>query len=421
MKALHRFMARRHSDRYAIGVLLLLIACFARPAAANEGTIAFTGCNILPGAGEAAITDGVLLVRGGKIEAVGGAGDVEVPSSAERVDCAGGTLAPGFWNSHVHFMGPVWEGAADAPADRLADGLEAMLTRYGVAHAVDTGSTLADTLALKRRIASGEIAGPTILSAGSAFVGPNGTPFYLPGVQLPELHGPEQARAMIAREIADGAEAIKLMSVSLTREQPFPFIPVETIRAVAEEAHRSGAKVLVHPTDRKGVELALDGGADVIVHTAPIGGPWEEAFAKRLAEAGIALVPTLKLWPYELAQANDPAMLERFVEVSQQQVAAFRAAGGRVLFGTDVGYMRDFDPAEEYVQMAAAGMSADDILAALTVNPVAVFGNPSAQGRLAPGYDADLVLLANDPASDVEAFADVRMTYRGGKRIYVRD
>lgn len=404
--------------RKATLLFAMLVACLASPAAAAEPTTAFVGCRILPGAGEPAIEDGVLVVRGSRIEAVGPSGEVEVPASAERVDCAGGTLLPGFWNSHVHFMGPEWQGAGQLAAKRLSEQLAAMLSRYGFAHVVDTGSDLRNSLALQHRIASGEVAGPSIVTAGSPYVGPNGTPFYITGFRLPELTDPAQARRVVAEAIGSGAGAIKIMSVSLTRERPFPSIPVETIRAVADETHRSGLKLLVHPTDRRGVELAAEGGADVLLHTAPIGGPWDAAFAQRLVGAGLALVPTLQLWGHEAAKANDPGMAQHFAQVSQQQVAVFRAAGGRILFGTDVGYMTEFDPTEEYVQMAAAGMSAVDIVAALTVNPVALFGAPERQGRLAAGHDADIVLLAGDPGRDVRAFADVRETWRAGRRIY---
>lgn len=404
------------------GLLCWLAAALVGPAtaaAAEESVTAFVGCRIMPSAHEPAIDGGVLVIRGARIETVGPSGDVQVPSAAERIDCAGGTLLPGFWNSHVHFMGSGWQGAEGLPADRLTAQLGEMLTGFGFAHVVDTGSDLSNTLALDRRIASGEVLGPGIITAGSAYVGPSGTPFYISD-PLPELHSPDQTRRVVADAVQAGAGAVKLMSVSLTREQPFPSIPAATIRAAADAAHEAGVKVLVHPTNRQGVELALEGGADVLLHTAPIGGPWEATFAERLVRGGMALVPTLKLWRYELAKENDPQTAQHFAEVSQQQVAAFHTAGGRILFGTDVGYMTDFDPTEEYLQMAAAGMSVREIVAALTANPVETFGAPERQGRLAAGYDADVVLLGGDPEEDVKAFADVRMTYRAGQRIYDR-
>ncbi|WP_206185331.1 amidohydrolase family protein [Sphingosinicella sp. CPCC 101087] len=394
---------------------------FATPAAAAGETVtAFVGCRIVPSAAGPAIEDGILVIRGARIEAVGSAREVEVPAAADRIDCAGGTLLPAFWNSHVHFMAPEWRNAGQLPADRLTAQLGEMLTGYGFAHVVDTGSDLSNTLALKRRIASGEVPGPSIISAGNAHVGANGTPYYITDAKLPELHGPAQARSVAAEAIRAGAGAVKLMSVSLTREQPFPSIPAETIRAAAEAAHAAGVQVLVHPTNRRGVELAIEGGADILLHTAPIGGPWDTTFAERIVRAGLSLVPTLKLWAYESAKENDPGRAQRFAEVSRQQVAAFRLAGGRILFGTDVGYMTDFDPTDEYVEMAAAGMSARDIIAALTDHPVQIFGSPERQGRLAAGHDADVVLLDGDPEKDVRAFSDVRATYRAGRRIYQR-
>ena len=181
-----------------------------------------------------------------------------------------------------------------------------------------------------------------------------------------------------------GAGAIKLRTVSLTREQPFPSIPLPTVAAAAEEAHRAGLKLLVHPTSRHGVELAVDGGADVLLHTAPIDGPWDAGFARKVVRAGVALVPTLKLWGFEAAKDNDASLAGKLARVAQQQLAEFRRAGGVVLFGTDVGYMTDYDPSDEYAQMAASGMSPDDILGALTVSPARVFGHRK-QGQLARG------------------------------------
>src|SRR5262249_49907225 len=85
----------------------------------------------------------------------------------------GGPVTAGFWNSHVHFTGAAFHGAETAPAAPLGDAMRAMLTSYGVVHAIDTGSALANTLALRRRVESGEVPGPAILPAGSG-VGPPG-------------------------------------------------------------------------------------------------------------------------------------------------------------------------------------------------------------------------------------------------------
>ena len=101
-----------------------------------------------------------------------------------------------------------------------------------------------------------------------------------------------------------------------------------------------------------------------------------------------------------------------------EQLRTFAAAGGDVLFGTDVGYMTDYDPTEEYQRMVEAGLSFEQILASLTINPVRYFDNAALKGKVKSGRSADLVILAADPRSDVGNFARVRYTIRAGKVIY---
>jgi imidazolonepropionase-like amidohydrolase len=88
-----------------------------------------------------------------------------------------------------------------------------------------------------------------------------------------------------------------------------------------------------------------------------------------------------------------------------------------VLFGTDVGYVADFDTAEEFEQMGRAGMDYRQILTTLTTAPAARFG-ARAKGRIERGMAADLVVLAGDPAADLRAFSTVRLTIRGGRVVF---
>ena len=83
-----------------------------------------------------------------------------------------------------------------------------------------------------------------------------------------------------------------------------------------------------------------------------------------------------------------------------QQLEAFSRAGGQVLFGTDVGYIQQFDTSEEFTWMSRAGMSFQQILASLTTNPAQRFGYATHSGRIAKGLDADLVVLSADPAQN---------------------
>src|SRR5207237_5140279 len=151
------------------------------------------------------IDDGVVLIEGGKIRAVGRRADVAVPSGAVTLDCAGGTVSAGFWNSHVHFTQPVWNDARTAPAERLAAGLRAMLTSRGFVRVVDTGSYPPNTVALRRRIQSGEIPGPAILMAGGGLAPAGGSPYYIRPAKLPELSSRDDAERPVPLVVWPGA------------------------------------------------------------------------------------------------------------------------------------------------------------------------------------------------------------------------
>jgi imidazolonepropionase-like amidohydrolase len=180
--------------------------------------------------------------------------------------------------------------------------------------------------------------------------------------------------------------------------------------------------VLVHPTDIEGVRAALAGRADILVHTT-LGSPtpWPDALLREFIAADMAMMPTLKLLRYEIGKENVAVEeAEKIVKRTVEHFRAYVAAGGRVIFGTDVGYMTDYDPAEEYALMARAGMSPMQILSALTTEPAKAWREGDRRGRLVSGMDADLVVLDADPMAEPTNFAKVRCTFRQGKALYER-
>jgi imidazolonepropionase-like amidohydrolase len=191
------------------------------------------------------------------------------------------------------------------------------------------------------------------------------------------------------------------------------------IKAAAEEAHRHGKLVFAHPTNRQGLLASVNNGVDIIVHTTPQSGPWDDTILTAMKDKRVALVPTLKLWRYE-TRHDRISFREAFTQTGVGQLRAWAASGGVVLFGTDVGYMSDYDPTEEYALMSQAGMSYRQILASLTTGPAERFGDATRLGRVAVGLTADLVVLNQDPVKDVRAFAAVRYTLRDGKVIWKR-
>ena len=131
----------------------------------------------------------------------------------------------------------------------------------------------------------------------------------------------------------------------------------------------------------------------------------------------VALIPTLKLFSWELKRMGVDPSADPLVTTAISQLSVFFKSGGVVLFGTDVGYMADYDPSDEYSLMSEAGMSFRDILTSLTINPAALFGYKNT-GTIAPGMDADMVVLNQDPAADVRNFASVAYTIHKGRIIY---
>ena len=133
----------------------------------------------------------------------------------------------------------------------------------------------------------------------------------------------------------------------------------------------------------------------------------------------MALIPTLTLFDVEAKKAKVSAEEnEMWIKQAVQELKAYSDAGGQVLFGTDAGYIDQFDTAEEFQLMSRAGLSFQQILASLTTNPATRFGYSSHSGRIAKGMDADLVVLDGDPARDVTAFSKVHHVIKGGKLTY---
>jgi imidazolonepropionase-like amidohydrolase len=405
----------------SIALACLLAAC-APPA--PPGDLALIGARIHTAPGAAPIARGVVLVQGGRIAAVGPADRIAIPDGARVLDCTELTLTAGFWNSHVHLGAPRLLAGAFLSAALAAGELRDMLGRYGFVHAVDTGSPLGAGIRLREKTANGALLGPALRSTALGLVAPGGSPFYVKPFRLPAIATPDEARAAVRERLDAGADGIKLFTGGLASPESVVVMDVALVRAVTEAAHERGAFVVAHPSNSAGARAALEGGVDVLAHTFPneSDGPWDRSLPAEMATRGMALVPTLKLWKYELERAGLPAdAVASRIRVAQEQVRSFSAAGGQLLFGTDVGYMRDFDPGDEYRFLAEAGLSFRAILAMLTTAPAERFGAAERTGRLEPGLDADLVALEGDPEADPAAWTRVRFALRRGAPIYERE
>ncbi len=403
---------------WLISILIFIHGYGQRPN--THSNLALVGARIYTSPTAAPIDDGIVLIRNGKIAAVGSRDEIKVPASWPVIDCKDLTLTAAFWNCHVHFIEPKWQDADLMPAAQFNRQMEQMITSHGFVYVYDLAEfTIGNVLRIRNRIKKGDVNGPVIYTTGVPLVPPNGSPFYIAPLKLPEATDPQQAIAHIRRQIDSGADGIKIWTGSPTGNKVV-YMPEDIVRQITETAHRLGKPVFAHPTDTRGVIIAMNNGVDVLAHTSPDDGrPWSYDTIQQIIAAHLALIPTLKLWKDELKKggttdwAHHPLIL-----TAQQQLHDFYKAGGTVLFGTDVGYLTDYATSDEYVLLAGAGLNFNQILAMLTTTPAIRFGQSRHTGRIAVGLDADIVLLAGDPATDIQSLDKVVYTIRRGKIIY---
>lgn len=406
-------------------ILLTLLSTIVLIAsgAARTVDLALTNAKIYTSPTDPPIENGLILIRGGLIVSVGSTSAIKIPHSATVIDCKGLVVTAGFWNSHVHVLSPALLHVEKSDAKTLNQALDEMFNRWGFTSVYDISSVLDNTLALRRRIESGELRGPRIFTVGEPIWAIE--PIYVRDflrenhIQIPNTETPEQAVTIVRDHAAKGANGIKLFTGSDQGRGQVVLLPVATAKAAVEEAHRHGMPVFAHPTSVDGVRVAIDSGVDVLAHTVPNSPPWTSEFTQQLKSAHLSLIPTLTLFDVEARKANVPDQPRTaFINQMVDQLRAYSNAGGDILFGTDIGYTDHYDTTEEFSLMSQAGMNYKQILATLTTNPAQKFGDSAHTGRIAKGMKADLVILSTDPAQDATAFSKVHLTIREGKIIY---
>jgi imidazolonepropionase-like amidohydrolase len=185
-------------------------------------------------------------------------------------------------------------------------------------------------------------------------------------------------------------------------------MPVDIARAAVAEGHRHGQLVFAHPSDLEGLRIAMESGVDVLAHAPSKVDGVDDALLKTMVDHHMAMIPTLKLF-------SGSNHIERIREI----VARFHVLGGTLLFGTDTGFLTDYDVKEEYRQLGLAGLSFHDVLAMLTTAPAAKFKVSAHSGRIRTGNDGDLTILLADPAAgELQDFSRVAYTIRAGRLIF---
>jgi len=356
-----------------------------------------------------------VLIRGGKIAALGKS--IRTPAGMTALLCNGCVVFAGFWNSHVHFTGAQWDDAASRPAEELTRDMQAMLTHSGFSTVVDVASDLDNTVVLRRRIQNGEVAGPSIYTSGFALYSPHGIPFYLadlPEKQRAKLRQPNTPAAAVeaVRENQEhGSNVVKLFTGAYLTPDNITNMPLEIATAAVQAGHNHQQLVFAHPSNLKGVQIAIESGVDVLAHAPDTIEGVNAGLVNRIVSKHMAMIPTLKLF-------SGSSHIDKIRDI----VSQFHRAGGRLLFGTDTGYLTDYDISEEYRQLQMAGLTFRDVLSMLTVNPAKEFHLESHVGQLRVGYDGDLTVLSEDPKEgDLQNFAHVLYAVRAGRVIFAAE
>lgn len=402
--------------------LLMATGLFAAaPASAGEPprAVAIVGARVLPAHDQPAVEDAVILIRDGRIMAVGSSSTLPAPAGHEVLDWSGMTILPGFWNAHVHLTTPALLRAPDLTDAELEAELTRAFTRWGFTTVFDLASTTAISRSVADRVDAGAVRGPRVLSVAEPFYPADGTPIYArpfyEAFELPsaEVSDPAEAVARARAQLDDGADGLKLFTGAIVGEAETVLMPAEIVRAITDLAQRAGAPTFAHPTDQAGLERAVDQGVDILAHAAPLMGPWSPDYARRLVERGVAMTPTLSLFALE-PHPSTP------VSVAVQQTQALHAAGGVIVFGTDAGFIEHFDPELELVLLEEA-IGVEGVINALTSAPARLFGRGESEGQVAPGYVADLVAVGCDPRADIRCLGSVQRVMRGGEVIHVAE
>ena len=364
----------------------------------------------------------VVLVDGEKIVAVG----VTPPESAQVVDLGDTTLLPGLIDCHQHLCfdgnGTLEEQVVSVDDDALSKRAHASASRAlagGVTTLRDLGDRSFVTLPLRN-----DPSLPTILASGPPLTRVGGHCWYLGG----GCSGDDELTRAVRDRVERGCDLIKVMVTGGGMTPTFPmwepqFSDAE-LRAVVEEAHRSGLPVAAHCHGVAGIEQALDANADSIEHCTFMtsSGRCEpvDRVVDRLAAADVAVSVTLG----RLKHIPLPPMIANNLDVLLETRMRLHAKGATMVVGTDAGISQakphDVLP-NAFADLVESGMTPIEALQALTTVAAKVCGVADRKGKLAAGFDADLVAVAGDPFSDVAALTAVASVWRAGREVAHRD
>jgi hypothetical protein len=414
-----------------------IAALFAQTASAQQpatSLYAITNVTVVPMDRERRVQGQTVIIRDGRIEAIGPVSATKVPAGATRLEGRGRYLMPGLAEMHAHV--PPNPAAAQWTEDVLflyaANGITFVRSMLGAPH----------HLALRAKAERGEILSPRIYISG-------------PSLNGNSVASPEDGRRMVREQKAAGYDTLKI----------HPGLDRARYDAIAETAREVGITFGGHIPDEVGLSRALEAGQATVDHLdgympllvrAGVRTDGDTGFfgyklagavdekkiaetARRTREAGVWNVPTESLIDHlllrELSAAElesreelryvprpmlaqwkkarsdlqgapdyDPALARRFSEVRGRLIKALNDVGAGLLLGSDAPQIFNvpgFSMHHELRALVRAGLSPYQALATGTCNVSRFIGMPDAFGTVTAGARADLLLLEADPLADV--------------------
>ncbi len=397
----------------------------------SESEILFENGRIIDGLGRA-LEKGWVLVGGGRIEALGEGAFLKEERPETVVDLSRRTLLPGLIDAHVHLgmdgsPDPMSKVVASSqPEVTLRMALQARQTlEAGVTTVRDLGCRDFIDVAFRDAVKAGLASGPEILCAGQMICITGGH-----GWQVGyEADGEDQVRKGVRFQAKSGVDLVKFMATGgvLTRRgRPgMPQLTRAEMAAGIEEAHKAGLKTAAHSQGLEGSKNAVAAGIDSLEHGVDL----DDEVVGMMAEKGVFVVPTLSA-PINILEAGAEAGIpqefidktERLAEVHIEGLVRARKAGVGIAMGTDAGtpFNRHGRNAAELVHLARIGLGPLEAISCATSEAARLLGIEDRVGSVAPGKQADLLVVEGNPLEDMALLTDpgrIEAVYKAGCRV----
>ena len=396
-------MKVKHAGMRLLVTILLLIHGLAFA----DGQYALLNVNIFDGVNDDVRMDAVILVADGRIRDIGDA-DMRVPAGYEHIDCGNNYVAPGLFDVHTHL-------------DNIAAAERALAS--GVTTVRSASVDAYQDVVLRELVRSGALAGPDVLAAG-VYVTPNLGDTVLADPRLVTLAGgvtsDDALRLLVDVNVSRGVDVIKTRGTEragLPDTDPRQQVYTERqLRIVVEEAAKHDIPVMVHAHGDEGARAAVLAGARSIDH-----GTYLSEETLRLMKArGTWFVPTWVTMNEMNEEQYDYVLRLRGKHMVPHLEEAIRIAhrlGVKIATGADNSYQyesinRIAFEVEAFVRL---GMSNYEALQTATVNSAELLDLGEATGRIAEGFEADLILLPDNPLENVAALQDVLLVVSNGQ------